>query len=223
VGERVMRVFVSWSGGKDSCLALYRALKAGLKVEYLFNVLNEEGSASRSHGLPKGILDTQAKALGTPIIYGRASWENYEEEFKKVVRGLKSMGVEGGVFGDINLQEHRDWVEKVCNEVGVEAFEPLWNEEYKRLLNEFMSSGFEAVVVSAKADLIGEEWIGKAFNQKFIQFLESQGLDLCGEKGEYHTLVIYGPIFKHYVKVLETTKTMKDGRWVLQILKFSLL
>jgi uncharacterized protein (TIGR00290 family) len=218
-----MRVFVSWSGGKDSCLALYRALKAGLRIEYLFNMLNEEGSVSRSHGLPKGILDAQAKALGTPIIYGRTSWENYEEEFKKVIRGLKSMGVEGGVFGDINLQEHRDWVEKVCNEIGVEAFEPLWNEEYERLLNEFMGGGFEAIVVSAKADLIGEEWIGKAFNQKFIEYLKSQGLDLCGEKGEYHTLVVYGPIFKQYVKVLETAKTMKDGRWVLQILKFSLL
>lgn len=217
-----MRVFVSWSGGKDSCLALYRALKAGLKVEYLFNMLDEKGHMSKAHGLPKGILDLQANALGIPIIYGKASWENYEGEFKKVVRSLKSRGVEGGVFGDINLQEHRNWVEKVCNKVGLKAFEPLWNEEYKKLLHEFMSSGFEAIIVSAKADLIDKEWIGKPFGHKFIQYLESRSLDLCGEKGEYHTLVIYGPIFRHYVKVLEFTKTVEDRRWILQISKFSL-
>jgi uncharacterized protein (TIGR00290 family) len=218
-----MRVFASWSGGKDSCLALYRALKAGLKVECLFNMLNEEGSRSRSHGLLKGILDAQAEALGIPIVYGRASWESYEEEFKRTLASLKSIGIEGGVFGDINLQEHRDWVERVCDEVGVKVFEPLWNEAYEKLIGEFLDSGFQALVVSAKADLIGEEWMGKPYDQKFVEYLREHGLDLCGEKGEFHTLVTYGPIFKRHLKILETGRRVREGRWFLEIVKFSLI
>ena len=78
-----MKVFVSWSGGKESCLALSRALKAGFKVEFLLNILNEEGLRSRGHGLRKEVIDAQAKAIGVPIVYGKASWEGYEEEFNR--------------------------------------------------------------------------------------------------------------------------------------------
>ena len=218
-----MRVFVSWSGGKDSCLALYRALKAGLKVGCLLNMLNEEGSRSRSHGLPKRILDAQSEALRVPIVYGKASWGNYEEEFKRILASLKSMGIEGGVFGDINLQEHRDWVERVCDEVGIKAFEPLWNEAYEKLIGEFLDSGFQALVVSARADLIGEEWMGKPYDQKFVKYLKERDLDLCGEKGEFHTLVTCGPIFKRRIRILEAGKRVKEGRWFLEILRFSLV
>ncbi|MCP8305152.1 MAG: diphthine--ammonia ligase [archaeon] len=218
-----MHVFVSWSGGKDSCLALYRALKAGHKVEFLFNMLDEDGLTSRGHGLRKEVIDAQAKAIGIPIVYGKASWEAYEDEFKRIIKDLRSLGVEGGIFGDLNIQEHRDWVEKVCSDVGIRAFEPLWDEKYEALLTEFIGNGFEAVVVSAKVDLIGEEWIGHQFNWEFIEYLRSQGLDLCGETGEYHTLVTYGPVFKQRMKILESRKTIKDNKWVLEILKFKML
>jgi len=217
-----MKVFVSWSGGKDSCLALFRALKSGLKVKYLVNMLNEEGSRSRSHNLPKTVLDAQAEALGIPIVYGRASWETYEEEFKKVVKNLKTLEVEGGVFGDINLHEHKEWVEKVCSEVGVKVFEPLWEESYEKLIEEFTGNGFKAIVVSGKIGLIGEDWIGKPFNQKFVEYLKNQGIDLCGEKGEYHTLVTYGPIFKHQLKILKTSRKVNSDYWFLEILEFRL-
>ncbi|MCP8317312.1 MAG: diphthine--ammonia ligase [archaeon] len=217
-----MQVFFSWSGGKDSCLALYRALKAGFNVKFLFNMLSENGLRSRSHGLRKEILDAQAKAVGIPIIYGKASWEAYEDEFKKIIRNLRGLSVEGGVFGDINIQEHRDWVEKVCSDAGVKAFEPLWGEKYEILLNEFISKGFEAVVVNTKADLIGEEWIGRPFDWEFIGYLRSRDIDLCGEKGEYHTLVTYGPMFKQRIEILESRRTVMDGRWILDVLKFSM-
>lgn len=215
-----MRVFVSWSGGKESCLALYRTLKAGFKVDFLFNMLSEDGLISRGHGLRKEVLDAQAKAVGIPIVYGKASWETYEAEFKKKVGELKSLGVEGGVFGDINLQEHKDWVEKFCSDTEIKAFEPLWNEKYETLLSEFIGNRFEAVIVNAKAELIGVEWVGHSFDWKFIEYLKSRCLDLCGENGEYHTLVTYGPIFKHHIEVLENRKTLQNDRWTLEILKF---
>ena len=216
-----MRAFVSWSGGKDSCMALHRALKTGHKIDFLFNMLGEDGLTTRGHGLGKEVIDAQASAIGIPIIYGKASWEAYEDEFKKIIENLKDQGMEGGIFGDLNIQEHRDWVEKVCNQVGIKAFEPLWNEKYETLLTEFMDNGFEAIVVSAKAALIGEEWAGHKFDWEFIEYLRSQGLDLCGETGEYHTLVTYGPIFKQRIKILEGRKMMKDDRWVFKISKFA--
>jgi len=218
-----MQVFVSWSGGKDSCLSLYRALKDGFKVKFLLNMLGEDGSTSRSHGLRKEVIDAQAKAIGIPIVYGQTSWESYEEEIKKIIKDLKSQGVKGGVFGDLNLPEHKEWVEKVCSDLGIKAFEPLWQERYEKLLNEFMGNGFEAVIVSAKANLIGAEWIGHPFNWVFIEYLRGHRLDLCGEKGEYHTLVTSGPIFQQCIKILESRKTVKNGRHVLEILKVSIL
>src|SRR3990170_4628325 len=109
-----MRVFVSWSGGKDSCLALHRAMHNGLEIGFLFTMLSEDGSMSASHWLRKEVLDVQADALGVPIVYGKLSNRTYEEEFKKIFGDQKTQGVQGGVFGDINLQGHRDWVERVC-------------------------------------------------------------------------------------------------------------
>lgn len=218
-----MKVFVSWSGGKDSSLALYRALKAGFKVGFLFNILNEEGLRSRGHGLRKEVIDAQAKAIGIPIVYGKASWEGYEEEFKRVIKELKNMGIEGGVFGDIDFQEHRDWVEKVCGEVGLKAIEPLWNQKYETLLTEFIDIGFKAFIISVKAELIDPEWVGQPLNWEFIEFLRSREIDLCGENGEYHTLITYGPIFKQRLKIIESNKVKKADRWLLEILEFDLI
>jgi uncharacterized protein (TIGR00290 family) len=218
-----MRVFISWSGGKDSCLALHRTLRTDLKVEFLFSMFGEEGIRSRGHGLRKEIIKAQSKALGIPIIYGNASWDDYEVEFKRVMKKLKEKGIEGGVFGDIDLQEHRDWVERVCSEVELKAFEPLWNQKYEMLLKEFIQSGFEGIIVSAKADLINENWIGHPLNWEFIEYLKKQNIDLCGEDGEYHTLTTNGPIFQRRIEILATKKVMKADRWFLEIEKFNLV
>ncbi len=209
-----MGVFVSWSGGKDSCLALHRAMKSGLRVDFLFTMLSEDGSKSRGHGLSKELLDAQARAIRIPIVYGEASWQTYEEEFKKIIRIQKRRGVQGGVFGDINLQEHRDWLERVCSETGIDIFLPLWKEEYEKLLNEFLGNGFVAVIVSAKADLIDAKWMGCPLDWEFVRYLRSKSLDLCGEKGEYHTLVTCGPIFKQRLRIVEFNKTLKNDQWV---------
>jgi len=218
-----MNVFTSWSGGKDSCLALYRALKAGFKVNYLLSMLDEDGVKSKGHGLDKSLLNAQAKALGIPIIYGKASWETYEEEFKRIIKSLKNKGIQGGIFGDIKLQEHKEWVEKVCGEVGIKAFEPLWNEKYETLLGEFFGKGFEALIINVKTSLIDDEWVGQPFNHKFIEYLKNREVDLFGENGEYHTLVTYSPIFKQRIKILETKKNLRNDRVTLKILRFKLV
>jgi uncharacterized protein (TIGR00290 family) len=217
-----MKAFVSWSGGKDSCLACYRALKNGVDISFLLTMLDEKGLRSKSHGLKKKILEAQAKAVEKPIIYKETSWENYEEKFKEAIKQLKKFGVEAGVFGDLRLLEHKKWVENVCNEVGIKALEPLWNENYKKIIDEFFSYGFEAIIISVKSNLISEEWLGQSFNEKFIEYLKSINVDLLGENGEYHTLVTYGPIFKKRVEIIKSKKNQINNYNILNIIKVNL-
>ena len=115
----MQQVFVSWSGGKDSCFACYQAIKGGLKVRYLLNMMDEDGQRSRSHGLPTGVLQLQAQALKISLVQRRASWNDYEAEFKNALLTFKEEGIEGGVFGDIDIEEHRQWVDRICKEVDI--------------------------------------------------------------------------------------------------------
>src|SRR4051794_22942072 len=113
-------VFCSWSGGKDSAFALHEAARAGARPRLLVSMMTEGGERSRSHGLTRGMLSAQAAALGLPIRSGAASWAGYEEVFSRVVKeATEEAGTAIGVFGDIDMQDHRDWVERVCGEIGV--------------------------------------------------------------------------------------------------------
>ena len=101
------QAFVSWSGGKDSCFSCYRAAVSGLEIRYLANMAAEDGRRSRSHGLLNEVLQVQSRAIGIPLVQRQATWEDYESEFKKMLRTFKEEGIEDGVFGDIDLEEHR--------------------------------------------------------------------------------------------------------------------
>ena len=186
-----MKVFCCWSGGKESAFALYRARNQGIDISYLLNMVSEDGRHCRSHGVSSDLLKKQAESIGIPLVQVKSSWQNYEKEFKKAVSGMD--GIEAGIFGDIDIQEHRDWVERVCKDLEIKPILPLWNEDREGLLRQFINSGFSAVVVSSKIDSL----IGRSIDEKFIKDLKTMdNIDLCGERGEYHTFVFNGPIFK---------------------------
>jgi len=200
-----LKVIVSWSGGKDSCLSLYRALNDGLEPVCLLNIATPAGESFRVHGLNPKIIVDQAKALELPIVQRTASWESYEQVFKEAVEEIKcGLGAEGVVFGDIFLEEHRRWMIRVCEELGVKALSPLYGEDEEELMMEFLDAGFEAMIVCVKLDKLPEELLGRIFDREVIKILENAGVDLCGEYGEYHTLVLDGPIFKKRIEVLES-------------------
>jgi uncharacterized protein (TIGR00290 family) len=217
----MQQVFASWSGGKDSCLACYRAIANGLKVRYLANTVTEDGKRSRSHRLPAEVLQVQSQAVGISLVQRRTTWDNYEAEFKSMLRTFKQEGVKGGVFGDIDFEEHRQWVERVCQEVDIVPHLPLWGESQNKILRDFIDLGFEAVIIATKADLFGREWLGQRIDLNFIKHLdelkEIKDITPCGEAGEYHTLVIDGPLFKKRMEILKTRKVFRDTHWFLDI------
>ena len=220
------QVFASWSGGKDCCFACYRASLSGLKVRYLANMITEDGKRSWSHGLSAELLQVQSQAIGIPLVQRRTTRDKYEAEFKAMLRDFRQEGVEGGVFGDIDFNEHRQWIEKVCQYADIVPHLPLWGQEQDKILRDFVDLGFEAVVVAAKTDLFGEEVLGWKVDIDFISHLdelkETKEITPCGEAGEYHTFVIDGPMFNQRIEISEANKVSREGRWFLEIMQTEL-
>lgn len=215
------QVFVSWSGGKDSCLACYRAITDGMKVRYLANTVSEDGKRSCSHGMSAGVIKVQSQAMGIPLVQRRTNQNNYEAEFKDMLRAFKQEGIEGGVFGDIDFEEHRQWIERVCQDVAVTPHLPLWGENQNKVLKDFIDAGFESIIIATKADMIEKEWLGRRLDTDFISYLDelkkTKDVTPCGEAGEYHTLVVDGPLFKKRIEILESKKVLRNERWFLEI------
>jgi diphthine-ammonia ligase len=203
----------SWSGGKDSCFALLQAIQTGYSPKVLLNVLNEEGRISRSHGIPSPILEAQAAAAGLPIRLISSSWNDYEKMFTAALGELKQQyQLTHAVFGDIDLQPHRDWEEKVCGNAGLTAVLPLWQQDRRQLVNQMLEAGIETMIVSCNEEM-GERFLGKTLTVSLIDELESMGIDACGENGEFHTLVLDCPLFNERVDVSVKETVLHDKYW----------
>lgn len=213
-----MLSFCSWSGGKDSCLSLYHAIQQGREVRVLLSMLAEDGKHSRSHGLKKELLMRQAQALGLPIEFGAAAWDQYEACFMAKLGSFSEQNLEAGIFGAIDLEENRQWVEKVCQAVGMAAILPLWKKDRRSLLAEFIALGFRAVMVAVKSDLLDESWLGRILELEMIEELERIGIDASGENGEYHTFVYDGPLFSHQVIFQAGSILKRDGYSFLELI-----
>jgi uncharacterized protein (TIGR00290 family) len=194
--EQGPRYFCSWSGGKDSCLSLYRAIKAGYACASLFTMIDESGRRSRSHGLPPEALKAQSEAMGIPLRTASATWENYESQFKKQAALFRNENILHGVFGDIDLEPHREWVERICRESGITAHLPLWKSVRRTMVHEFIEAGFKALIVVVNTKKMPGEFLGRCVDETLVRDLEAIGVDACGENGEFHTFVCDGPLFK---------------------------
>jgi diphthine-ammonia ligase len=212
----------SWSGGKDGCFAVYRALEKGYNVSRLVNFISKEYQRVNFHGTEKRLVQLQGQAVGIPVFQPETTFGNYTEDFKDAVRSLLSADVRGMVFGDIYNDQHLAWVQGVCANLGIEAVEPLWGMSTDDVINDFIGAGFEAVIVAADARLIGEEWLGKRVDKDFITYLKSKGIDPCGESGEYHTIVVDGPLFKKKIEIAEGRTIRRGDYWFLDTVKYHL-
>ena len=214
-----MNIVSSWSGGKDSCYALIQAVNEGHTPSVLLNMMNENGKLSRSHGIPLKVLQKQAAAMNLPIHAVPSSWSSYEPNFIGALQELKSkFHLQAAVFGDIDLQAHRDWEENVCNKVSMETLLPLWQKNRKSLVVEMLGAGLEAIIVSCTT-IMGPEFLGQTLDFNLIERLEQMGIDPCGENGEYHTLVTYCSLFKNRIQVVFGEKKLHNDYYFIDMIE----
>ena len=207
----------SYSGGKDSILAIYRAIRLGMKPVSLIITYNTDLNRSWFHGIPEDLVNEVSKALDIPIKLIKTSGAEYAKNFEKELLKQKENGVDICIFGDIDIEDHFKWCTDRCNAVGLEAFFPLWGEKRIDLVNEVIESGFKANITVVDCDRLSEKHLGMVLSPDAIQSIISEGADACGENGEYHTFVSDGPLFKHPVSFQLDEKVCQNNYAVLPI------
>ncbi|MDA4118439.1 MAG: adenine nucleotide alpha hydrolase [Thaumarchaeota archaeon] len=215
-------VLMSWSGGKDSALALQEVVgTGGCKVKAMLTTVTAEFERISMHGVRRTLLHAQASSLGLPIeevrIPKNASNETYEEQMKAVLLRHKNEGVEDVVFGDLFLRDIRGYREDRLGQIGMHGLFPLWGRDTSELAIEFNERGFKAVVCCIDPRRLGKEFCGREFDRSFLESLPS-GVDPCGENGEFHTFVYAGPIFKNDIAIAKGEVVLRDGYYFVDLL-----
>ncbi|MCG9792542.1 Dph6-related ATP pyrophosphatase [Flavobacterium algicola] len=210
-----MNFLTSWSGGKDSCYAMMKAIENNHIPQVLFNMMNENGKISRSHGLPLTILKQQADQMNLPLEAVPATWDDYERKYVDHLKKFKNKyQLDAAVFGDIDLQAHKDWEDKVCKLANITAILPLWQQDRIVLVNEMIAARIETMIVSCNEEM-GENYLGRILTKELALELERRGIDPCGENGEFHTLVINCPLFQNAIILPSFTKIKHNHYYFL--------
>jgi uncharacterized protein (TIGR00290 family) len=210
------RAALSWSGGKDSYLALHRSLSS-FDVVAAVTMFNEDGSRSRSHGLRPDVVDAQVRRLGLTHVPGCGSWASYETGYREALQRARSLGVTHVIFGDIMYDSNREFPERVCAAEGLVCVEPLWGEPTESLFCEFVATGADARIVTVRDGLITPAWLGRLLTLDLLAELDALGVDPCGEHGEYHTVVVNAPLFSSELRVITGHTVCHDGCWALDL------
>ena len=198
------KAIISWSGGKDSALALFFCQQlAHYEVVGLLTNVNESLGRVTMHGVRTELVEAQATAIGLPLyelkFSGDVSMEDYNKAVKQRLTELKKHGITHVIYGDIFLEDLRQYREQQLNEVGLQSVFPLWQHDTASLVTRFRESGFKAVLVCLNANLLPESWAGRELDETILNELPP-AVDPCGENGEYHSFVYDGPIFKKPVQ-----------------------
>lgn len=196
----VQKVMVSWSGGKDSALALHKVMKdPNYEVSGIFSTTSEESGRLPIHEVKDSLLQKQANALDLPLtiipIPLHASNEVYEQCLGSFFRQCQEKGIDIVVYGDLFLEDIKSYRDQLLKQSDMKGHYPLWGTASLEIGNMFISEGFHAVITTVDREKLGEEWVGKVYNFSFLKELP-EPIDPCGEKGEFHTFVYDGPIFK---------------------------
>ena len=207
---------ISWSGGKDSCTALHRTA-AEFEIVTALTMFDEAGARSRSHGLTPQIVGAQTACLGLQSVTARCTWETYNTAFAEALSSLSGSGISHVIFGDIMFDENRTWAERMCAQAGLVAVEPIWGEATDAMLREFIASGGEAIIVTARTPMLDQSWLGRSLSLDMVEDLGRLGVDPCGERGEYHTLVTNSPLFRSPLRVRARGRVLRSDCWALDL------
>ena len=199
----------------DVLPVMNEALLDGYDVSYLLHFRDMKKIGS--HNLNSDLLSVQSQAIGIPLLH--RDFVSYEAEFKRMIRDLNECGagIEGAVFG--HIETHKNLVERICSELDIELLLPLWQHDSEQIITDFIDAGFEAIVVSVKADLLSKEWLGRTIDEAFLTDLRrlNATIDPCGEDGEFHTFVVDGPLFKNRIRIDTSEKRLWDCYWFLDV------
>lgn len=206
-----LRFVASYSGGKDSVLAIHRALQSGMTLQALLITYNEDRGRSWFHGIPEDVLAQVSDAIGVPVRLIRTAGADYERNFEQALREERERGAQACVFGDIDIQGHLDWCSARCEAVGMTPCFPLWQENRRALVEEGLRSGFKPQITVVNTKYLDASFVGRPLSFAVLDEMEAAGIDPCGENGEYHSFVSDGPIFKHPVRVALEPPMLLDG------------
>ena len=206
---------MSWAlataGGKDATLALHRARSQGLEVRWALNVFEGNTGMVRFHGTPRPVLEAHVRALALEPRFDHTHPRGFEEVMDGLLAGLREEGARGVVFGNLHLADIRAWYEERVRGAGLEHREPLWGEDPEAVARDVVREGFTARVISVNLELGDPEWLGRPLDDGLVDEFVAAGIDVCGERGEYHTLVTDGPGFACPVEAQVTGEKEREG------------
>jgi uncharacterized protein (TIGR00290 family) len=201
-----------WSGGKDSALCLYKVLQQKqYDVVALLTTLNETFRRISMHGVREELLEKQAEVIGIPLVkmYVREGTNSeYEQRMNEVLQSFKEKGVTHVIYGDIFLEDLRKYRDDQLEKIGMKGVYPLWKNDTKELIHEFLSLGFKTITCCTNDAYLNEDRVGEIIDEDFIRSLPPD-VDPCGENGEFHTFCFDGPLFRHPVHFTRGEKIYK--------------
>ena len=211
------KVLFTWSGGKDSILALYELqIRSDYEIVALLTVLTEDYDRISMHGVRSILLERQADSLRLPIekvyISKNSSNEEYEAKMREVLQRYLTADVSSVVFGDIFLEDLRKYREDNLSKIGMKAVFPIWKRDTTDLAHEFIDLGFKAIITCVDSNVLDKAFVGRLYDQQFLSELPST-VDPCGENGEFHSFVYDGPIFQKRVPYTKGEIVFRDGRF----------
>lgn len=190
-----MQFVMSYSCGKDSTLALHKMVEAGHTPVALLVMFHEGQERSWFHGVDRPLLERIAAALELPLLLCPPTGEAYHLAFEEGLRRAMAMGAEACVFGDIDIEDNAAWCRARCEAAGLSACFPLWQRNRVENTREAVSLGYRCVVKCVRNGVLPQEYLGRVMDEEMIRDMDSRGIDVCGENGEYHTIVLDGPLF----------------------------
>ena len=211
------KILYSWSGGKDSAMALHELLKErAYEVAALLTVVTKDYGRISMHGVRQELLESQASALGLPLekvfITKKSDNKEYELRMKKVLMRYKKLGIEAVAFGDIFLEDLKKYREERLREAGFKGIFPIWKRNTHELAETFIDLGFKAVISCVDSKVLDKRFSGRLFDRQFLSELPSS-VDPCGENGEFHSFVYDGPIFKKPVSFRVGETVLREERF----------
>ncbi len=211
------QILLSWSGGKDSALALYQLLQQNKYDITLFSTITDKYRRISMHGVREILIDKQADSLGCNLekayISAACTNEEYQEKMAEVTNKYKNQGVTAIAFGDIFLEDVRKYREKNLLSAGIKAIFPLWGKSSRELASSFIDLNFKSIITCVDTQVLSGSFSGRYYDKDLLADFPPN-IDPCGENGEFHSFVFDGPIFKNKINFSIGGKYLGNDRFL---------